>query len=232
MVTAIKEVLLCAGSVGTTQILQLSGIGNSNDLNSFGIKTIVNNPSVGDNLSDHTLLPNIFSVKDGQSFDDFLRNSTQVNEAIQQWVANKTGIFANNVVNNFGFARLPSNATIFSTTPDPAAGPGSPHWEIILSVRPITHSRVNVLKHSQNFWFNPGIPQPSTGNFMTVVAVLISPTSRASFLLILGADKGLIITMPSQVDRSKLRPRIHLTNRSLILIISQPISTFLPWSKQ
>jgi choline dehydrogenase len=134
-VTAVKEVLLCAGSVGTTQILQLSGIGNSNDLKSLGIKTIVNNPSVGDNLSDHTLLPNIFSVKDGQSFDDFLRNATEVNEAVQQWIATKTGIFANNVVNNFGFARLPSNATIFSTTPDPAAGPGSPHWEIILSVR-------------------------------------------------------------------------------------------------
>jgi len=138
-VTAVKEVLLCAGSVGTAQILQLSGIGNANDLKSLNITTVVNNPSVGDNLSDHTLLPNIFSVKDGQSFDDFLRDSSEVNAAVEQWVANKTGIFANNVVNNFGFARLPSNATVFSSTPDPAAGPGSPHWEIILSVRSVSH---------------------------------------------------------------------------------------------
>lgn len=43
----------------------------------------------------------------------------------------------------------------------------------------------------QNFWFNPGIPQPSSGNFMTAVAVLISPTSRASCLLALGAHKRL-----------------------------------------
>ncbi|KAF8962140.1 aryl-alcohol oxidase [Flammula alnicola] len=76
-------------------------------------------------------------------------------------------MFANNVVNNFGFARIPSNATIFKTTHDPAPGPLSPHWEIITS----------------NFWFNPGIAQPPTGSFMTIIAVLISPTSRGTVKL-------------------------------------------------
>ncbi|KAF8194150.1 aryl alcohol oxidase [Pholiota molesta] len=54
VVTARREVILSAGSVGTAQILQLSGIGNQNDLSALKINTIINNPSVGANLSDHT----------------------------------------------------------------------------------------------------------------------------------------------------------------------------------
>ncbi|PPQ71985.1 hypothetical protein CVT26_007141 [Gymnopilus dilepis] len=165
-VTARKEVILSAGSIGTPQILKLSGIGDPAELGPLKINTIINNPSVGANLSDHTLLPNIFTVS-GSSLDNFLRDTTDVNDAVQQWVQNKTGPFANNVVNHFGFARIPSNATIFKTVADPAPGPNSPHWEIIIS----------------NFWFNPGIPQPETGNFMTVVAVLIRPTSRGTVKL-------------------------------------------------
>ncbi|KAF8962410.1 hypothetical protein BDZ97DRAFT_1939825 [Flammula alnicola] len=159
-----KEVILSAGSVGTTQILQLSGIGNSTELRSLSINTTINNPNVGENLSDHTLLPNIFSVQGTQSFDGILRNEALVQDALNEWVQNKTGMFANNVVNNFGFARIPSNASIFQTTADPAPGPLSPHWEIITA----------------NFWFNPGIAQPATGSFMTTVVVLISPTSRGT----------------------------------------------------
>ncbi|PPQ76837.1 hypothetical protein CVT26_002295 [Gymnopilus dilepis] len=167
-VTARKEVILAAGAIGTPQILKLSGIGDPSELGPLHIQTIVNNPSVGENLSDHTLLPNIFTVADQAStLDNFLRDQTDVNDAVQQWVQNKTGPFANNVVNTFGFSRLPSNAAIFKTTRDPAPGPNSPHWELILS----------------NFWFNPGIAQPATGNYMTMVAVLIRPTSRGTVKL-------------------------------------------------
>ena len=103
-------------------------------MQALGIPSTIDNPSVGANLSDHTLLPNIFSVQGNQSFDGFLRDPNQVNAAVEQWVVNKTGMFANNVVNNFGFARIPSNASIFQTVTDPAPGPLSPHWEIITSV--------------------------------------------------------------------------------------------------
>ncbi|KAF8963769.1 hypothetical protein BDZ97DRAFT_1919542 [Flammula alnicola] len=166
-VTARQEVILSAGSVGTTQILQLSGIGKKQDLQAVNITTLIDNPSVGYNLSDHTLLPNIFSVQGDLSFDHILRDSADVTAVLDQWIANKTGMFANNIVNNFGFARIPSNATIFQTSADPAPGPKSPHWEIIIS----------------NVWFNPGIPLPPTGSFMTIVVVLITPSSRGSIKL-------------------------------------------------
>ncbi|KAF8958368.1 hypothetical protein BDZ97DRAFT_1923812 [Flammula alnicola] len=94
----------------------------------------------------------------------YLEGQLLTQDALSQWVQNKTGMFANNVVNNFGFARIPSNATIFKTIKDPAAGPKSPHWELILS----------------NFFFSPGFSTPSTGSFMTIIIVLISPTSRGT----------------------------------------------------
>ena len=48
-----KEVILCAGAHLTPCILEHSGIGDSNYLMSLGIKSHVNLPGVGENLSDH-----------------------------------------------------------------------------------------------------------------------------------------------------------------------------------
>jgi len=47
------EVLLCAGAVQSPQILQLSGIGDPEDLTPHGIKVVHALPGVGKNLQDH-----------------------------------------------------------------------------------------------------------------------------------------------------------------------------------
>lgn len=47
------EVILCAGSVQSPQLLELSGIGNPEVLEKAGIEVKVNNPSVGENLQEH-----------------------------------------------------------------------------------------------------------------------------------------------------------------------------------
>jgi len=135
-VNATKEVILSAGTVGTTQLLQLSGIGNSSDLGHIRIGTIINNPDVGNNLSDHILIPNVFEVSavNGSTLDGVLRDPIQMNSSMAQWIQNRTGILANSVANNYGFFRFPENSTIFETTPDPASGSKSPHWEMIFSV--------------------------------------------------------------------------------------------------
>ena len=48
-----KEVVICAGAVQSPQILMLSGIGNPEHLDRFGIKATVKSPGVGQNLQDH-----------------------------------------------------------------------------------------------------------------------------------------------------------------------------------
>jgi choline dehydrogenase len=52
-VRARREVLLCAGAIGSPQILQLSGIGNGDLLQANGISVCHHLPEVGENLQDH-----------------------------------------------------------------------------------------------------------------------------------------------------------------------------------
>lgn len=53
---AAREVILCAGVIGTPRILLLSGIGPEDDLRRLGIPVAANLGGVGSNLQDHVLL--------------------------------------------------------------------------------------------------------------------------------------------------------------------------------
>jgi choline dehydrogenase len=57
------EVILSAGSIGTPQILQLSGIGSSNLVQQRGIKVVHDLPGVGENLQDHLQIRTVFKIK-------------------------------------------------------------------------------------------------------------------------------------------------------------------------
>ena len=47
-----KEVIVSGGVIGTPQILLNSGIGKREELEAVGVKTLVNSPSVGKNMTD------------------------------------------------------------------------------------------------------------------------------------------------------------------------------------
>ena len=64
-----QEVILSAGTVGTPQILMLSGIGDSDHLKEVGIKTILHSPEVGRNLQDHLIVAMSFDTRDDLSTD-------------------------------------------------------------------------------------------------------------------------------------------------------------------
>lgn len=57
--TASKEVILSAGSIGSPQLLMLSGIGPQEELDDYNITTLVDLP-VGKNLIDHINYRGIF----------------------------------------------------------------------------------------------------------------------------------------------------------------------------
>jgi choline dehydrogenase len=52
-VRATREVILCAGTIGSPQLLELSGIGNPDLLRTHGIPVVQALPGVGENLRDH-----------------------------------------------------------------------------------------------------------------------------------------------------------------------------------
>jgi choline dehydrogenase len=62
-VTAKQSVVLCAGAIGTPQILQLSGLGPAPLLKQFGIEPIIDLPGVGANLQDHLQIRSVFKVQ-------------------------------------------------------------------------------------------------------------------------------------------------------------------------
>jgi len=47
------EIICCGGAINSPQLLQLSGIGNADDLRSLGIDVVNDLPGVGENLQDH-----------------------------------------------------------------------------------------------------------------------------------------------------------------------------------
>jgi choline dehydrogenase len=61
--TAKHAVILSAGSIGTTQILQLSGLGPADLLKQHGIEPVIDLPGVGANLQDHLQIRAVFKVK-------------------------------------------------------------------------------------------------------------------------------------------------------------------------
>ena len=59
---AVNEVILSAGSIGSPQLLQLSGIGDSAFLSKRNIATRVDLPGVGGNLQDHLQVRSVYKV--------------------------------------------------------------------------------------------------------------------------------------------------------------------------
>ncbi|MDM0038918.1 GMC family oxidoreductase N-terminal domain-containing protein [Variovorax sp. J22G21] len=64
MVTAhaTREVVLCGGSIGSPQLLQLSGIGPADLLQQHGIPLVADLPGVGANLQDHLQIRAVFKI--------------------------------------------------------------------------------------------------------------------------------------------------------------------------
>ncbi|KAJ5660037.1 CAZyme family AA3 [Penicillium longicatenatum] len=72
-IKANKEVILAAGTIQSPQILELSGIGDAKILQSHGMTTVIDNPSVGENLQDHGLVSFGYEVADGMPSGDMVR---------------------------------------------------------------------------------------------------------------------------------------------------------------
>ena len=82
-VNAASEVILSAGSIGSVQILQLSGIGPAELLRAKGVPVLVDLPGVGANLQDHLQIRTVYKV----------RNTTTLNTlANSLWGKAKIGL--------------------------------------------------------------------------------------------------------------------------------------------
>ncbi len=71
---ATHETLLCAGAIGSPQILQVSGIGPSGLLHQHGIAPIVELAGVGENLQDHLQLRMVYAVSNAKTLNTMVNS--------------------------------------------------------------------------------------------------------------------------------------------------------------
>ncbi|CAK5267131.1 unnamed protein product [Mycena citricolor] len=107
------EVISSAGTVKTPQLLELSGIGNPQILNKFGVESRVDLAGVGDGIIDQVFVGLSFELKNDSivTLDD-LRNSTFQAAALAEYESNRTGIMTVGVT---GFALAPLQTIVGSS---------------------------------------------------------------------------------------------------------------------
>jgi choline dehydrogenase-like flavoprotein len=105
-IKASQEVLLCAGALQSPQILMLSGIGPTAELQKHGIAVVHDLPGVGENLHDHIDVVQVVHaphLKDlfGVSISGLL----QAVKGIFEWRKHRTGMLTTNFAEAGGFIK-------------------------------------------------------------------------------------------------------------------------------
>ena len=99
-----REVILCAGSIGSPQLLQLSGIGPKKVLDDAGVDVLHELPGVGENLQDHLEVYFQYYCKKPITLNSKLNLFSKGLIGIE-WILAKTGLGATNHFESCGFIR-------------------------------------------------------------------------------------------------------------------------------
>ncbi len=98
------EVLLCGGAINSPQLLQLSGIGNAEELRAAGVDPVVELPGVGENLQDHLEVYIQHAAKQPVSIAPWLKHRHKPRIGAE-WMFLRRGVGASNHFEAGGFIR-------------------------------------------------------------------------------------------------------------------------------
>ena len=100
-VRAAREVILSAGSIGSAQLLLLSGIGPAEQITALGIPVVRDLPGVGENLQDHPRVALTYASKSPLGLTDAERERAE-----REYAEHRTGPLSSNGVGAGAFVRL------------------------------------------------------------------------------------------------------------------------------
>jgi choline dehydrogenase len=100
-----REVILCGGAYNSPQLLMLSGVGPAEHLTMREVEVLLDQPAVGENLSDHPATYGVWTTPEPASLLAALEP-----EALAEFEAAQTGPFASNLAESGGFARVGAGA--------------------------------------------------------------------------------------------------------------------------
>jgi choline dehydrogenase len=98
------EVILCGGAINSPQLLQLSGVGNADELRAFGIDVLADVPGVGEHLQDHLEVYIQYACKQPVSMAPYLQWRYRPWVGFM-WLFLRRGPGATNHFEGGGFAR-------------------------------------------------------------------------------------------------------------------------------
>jgi choline dehydrogenase len=191
--TAQGEVILCAGSIGSPQILQLSGVGPAALLHQHGIEVKHDAPGVGANLQDHLQIRSVYQVEGVKTLN------TQANSL---W--GKAMIGLEYALKRTGpMSMAPSQLGAFTRS-----DPSQPHPNIEYHVQPLSLDAFGEPLHSFNAF--------------TASVCNLNPTSRGTVKIKSGQFDAAPAIAPNylstEADRKVAADSLRITRK----IVAQP----------
>lgn len=104
-INATREVILSGGSIGSPQLLQLSGVGNKTVLDAAGVQQTINLPGVGFNLQDHLSSDIAYAAGNGVSIPP---SKVTGNEIVDSYVNSATAYLPLSFLLGSGFSNFTS----------------------------------------------------------------------------------------------------------------------------
>ncbi len=182
------EVVLTAGSIGSTQILELSGIGHGDVLARHGIPVVKEKPGVGGNLQDHLQIRAIYKVHGIKTLNETYHNLLKRGLMGLEYLFRRTG----------PLTMAPSQLGIFTRS-----DPGQERANIQFHVQPLSLDKFGDPLHRF-----PAV---------TVAPCNLRPTSRGSIHIRSAdpADKPVIAPnyLATDEDRKVAADSLRVTRR-------------------
>ncbi len=199
-IAARAEIILCAGAIGSPQILQRSGIGPAPVLAQAGIAPILDLPGVGANLQDHLQQRAIYKVSGGETLNQIYYTQFGKVQMGLDYAFRRRG----------PLTMAPSQLGIFARSDD-----RQPRANVQFHVQPLSLDRFGEPLHRF-----PAI---------TVAACNLRPTSRGSIRIPSGNPAAAPVIDPNYLDTDEDRKiaadAIQLTRR----LMQQPaLARFRP----
>ncbi|KAF2092467.1 alcohol oxidase [Rhizodiscina lignyota] len=209
-----KNVIVCAGSVQSPQVLELSGIGNPEILAKAKIETKIPNVNVGENLQDHLFMAIGWEVADGVETFESLRDPAMIEAMVKEYAESRTGVLATSVTSTafVSYAGLGSFSTheeleknVHETAAEPAQGTQLPQAQLDLISAQLadpTQAAVQVVPMPAGADMSKsntsgGITKHSwPGAYVTIGIATTRPFSRGS----------VHISSPSASDKPRIDP--------------------------
>jgi choline dehydrogenase len=142
-----REVIVCAGAIGSPQLLMLSGVGNAAELRRFSIPVVCDLPGVGANLQDHPAIGLIYESLQPVSLLITENLSTQM-----RYLFFKNGPLTSNVAEAGGFVKLSAN----SATPEIQFHFGAGYFK--------NHGLETIKEHAYSF--GPTLVRPQSAGYI------------------------------------------------------------------